>query len=166
VNIEKTAYHEAGHAITALHLNIPFTKVSIVSKEDYLGYVSTKPPKWFSPDSDNSYRTYNFINNRVMFAFSGLASEKIKFGRFNYSGAEQDLHTAIELSSYIISDTRELKAYLRWMKIKTLNFLNVSYRWKLVEVLAEELIHFNELEKRAVQEIRQKYLAQAGVSKI
>lgn len=153
MKIEATSYHEAGHAVTAYLLQIPMWNVSIEADKDYLGYVLLKYPKWFQPDIDNDTRTHNFIKKRIMVALAGREAEKIFTGRYNNVGAESDLGKVRELAMRIISDPKEIEAYIKWLRLSTQNFIKVPYRWYLIETLAKELVNKKHLKRKEVKEL-------------
>lgn len=153
MKIKATAYHEAGHAIAAYTLQIPMWDISIEADKDYLGYLLLKYPKWFQPDIDYDSRTSDFVKKRIMVALAGREAEKIITGRYNNIGAESDLNTVREFAMRIISDPKEIEAYIKWLRLSTINLLKVPYRWKLIETLAEELLQRKHLKRKEVREV-------------
>jgi ATP-dependent Zn protease len=55
--LERTAYHEAGHAVAAYSLRWKIIEVSIVPDPDSLGHVTRTPLKDFHPDDDTRFST-------------------------------------------------------------------------------------------------------------
>jgi len=94
-----TAYHEAGHAVTAYFLpNFdPVHKVSIIPRGRAEGYVLAMPEE----DKHNLTRTE--ILNRVIMSLGGRAAEVIAFDEIS-TGAQYDLETATKLVRKMVTE--------------------------------------------------------------
>jgi hypothetical protein len=89
---ERTARHEAGHAIVALHYAVPFEHVRVVADEELLGAV-------------RGFASNNSITNAV-FLMAGAAGEQIErkrpkltFAEVLRCGAQRDYEAAFEIAS-------------------------------------------------------------------
>jgi hypothetical protein len=93
---ERTAYHEAGHALVSaiLRPGIPVNMVSIVPEDDYLGVtVFDGSSPWLE-----RMRREDFLT-RLCVALAGRAGEYIKFGPDQMDdGADSDLASATSLA--------------------------------------------------------------------
>jgi cell division protease FtsH len=83
---ERTAYHEAGHAVLGMVIAgaDPVRKVSIVPRGQALGVT------FQSPDEDRYGYTKDQLRARIIGALGGRAAEEIAFGEVS-TGAESDL---------------------------------------------------------------------------
>src|SRR4051794_38002572 len=102
--LEVTAYHEAGHAVAAFHLDRPFHHVTIEPKDDGLGHVLfTRFYRSFNPSLRLTRRAEATIENQVLIGMSGMAAER-KFGgrsRRNWRSGSHDMKNALNLASYV-----------------------------------------------------------------
>ncbi|MEQ1568135.1 MAG: ATP-dependent zinc metalloprotease FtsH [Myxococcota bacterium] len=96
---QKTAYHEAGHAIVA-HLlpgHDPVHKVTIVPRGRALGVT------WTLPDEDQLEQTREQLTKRIMMAMGGRAAEEIVFNAIT-GGARSDLQQATQIARHMVCD--------------------------------------------------------------
>ena len=93
-----TAYHEAGHAITAavLPLMDPVTKVTIIPRGQALGVTVSEPAE----DRYNYSREY--LNNRIAMSLGGRAAEMIVFNEMT-NGASNDLQQSTQLARQMVT---------------------------------------------------------------
>jgi cell division protease FtsH len=86
VERERTAYHEAGHALLGMVQPgaDPVRKVSIVPRGRALGVT------FQSPDTDRYGYDVDYLHGRIIGALGGRAAEQIVFGNIT-TGAESDL---------------------------------------------------------------------------
>jgi len=93
------AYHEAGHAITALMLpeTDPLHKITIIPRGRSLGLTQQLPFKEHLTFS----RTY--LVNRIKILMGGRQAEELIFGT-QTSGASNDIVTATDIASKIVCD--------------------------------------------------------------
>jgi cell division protease FtsH len=94
---ERTAYHEAGHALLALLLPgaDPVHRVSIVPRGLALGAT------WQLPVDDRSNYAENDLQTRITCALGGRAAEKLVYGVAT-TGAENDLQQVTEIARRMV----------------------------------------------------------------
>jgi cell division protease FtsH len=95
-----TAYHEAGHAVCAIHVkgNDPLHKVTIVPRGRALGLAFTLP------EDDRVSVTREQLEARLVMAYGGRVSEEIVFGRDRVTtGASSDIQFATGLARRYVS---------------------------------------------------------------
>lgn len=157
--IEKTAYHEAGHAIACHFLRIGYRYVTIEPKEDAWGRVVHRPfPKSFQPDiidvGDNKLRLR--IERLIMVSFAGQATElALKGGKAteNIIYNTQDGKNAIDVALFLTEEEKELNAFLKWLWMRTFNWIKNPLYWLAVEELVKELLIKHKLSAREVKGI-------------
>jgi len=97
---ELTAYHEAGHAITALHVPSadPLHKATIIPRGRALGMVMQLP------EGDRYSMSYKWMTSRLVIMMGGRVAEEIKFGKENItSGAASDIDQATKLARAMVT---------------------------------------------------------------
>ncbi|MDI1283779.1 MAG: ATP-dependent zinc metalloprotease FtsH [Reyranella sp.] len=101
-NEEKTltAYHEAGHALVALHVpkSDPLHKVTIIPRGRALGVTMQLPER------DHLSHTKQFLESRLAILFGGRTAEDIIFGPENVTtGAASDIQMATQTARAMIT---------------------------------------------------------------
>jgi len=93
-----TAYHEAGHAITARVVSTTdkVERVSIIPAGMAGGYTA------FKPEEDTAYRTKSQLIESIVKALGGKAAEEIVFGEIT-TGAYSDLKQANSIARNMIT---------------------------------------------------------------
>jgi len=97
---ELTAYHEAGHAIVALHVPVadPVHKATIIPRGRALGMVMQLP------EGDRYSMSYRWMVSRLAIMMGGRVAEEIKFGKENItSGAASDIEQATKLARAMVT---------------------------------------------------------------
>lgn len=97
---ELTAYHEAYHAITALHVpsSDPLHKATIIPRGRALGMVMQLP------EGDRYSMSYKYMISRLIIMMGGRVAEEIKFGKENItSGASSDIDQATKLARAMVT---------------------------------------------------------------
>ena len=96
-NKEKTAYHEAGHAVAAklLPTQDNVHQVSIIPRGRAGGYTLSLP------DTDKSYISKNEMLEDIVMMLAGRAAEKIVFNDIN-TGASNDLEKATQTARKMV----------------------------------------------------------------
>jgi cell division protease FtsH len=96
----KTAYHEAGHAITALYVPTadPVHKATIIPRGRALGMVMQLP------EGDRYSISYKWMISRLVIMMGGRVAEELKFGKENItSGASSDIQQATKLARSMVT---------------------------------------------------------------
>ncbi|MBI5407176.1 MAG: ATP-dependent metallopeptidase FtsH/Yme1/Tma family protein [Nitrospirae bacterium] len=93
-----TAYHEAGHALTAWELpgTDPIYKVSIIPRGMAMGATQ------LLPEEDRHYYPRTYLMNRLSVSLAGRVAEKIVFNDIS-SGAQNDLKEATSLAEKMVA---------------------------------------------------------------
>ena len=93
-----TAYHEAGHALTAWELPgaDPIYKVSIIPRGMAMGVTQ------LLPGEDRHYYPRTYLMNRLSINLAGRVAEKIVFNDIS-SGAQNDLKDATSLAEKMVA---------------------------------------------------------------
>ncbi len=94
---ERTAYHEAGHALLGMLEPgaDPVRKISIIPRGRALGVT------FQSPDSDRYAYDRAYLRGRIIGALGGRAAEEVVFGTFT-TGAESDLVTVTRIARSMV----------------------------------------------------------------
>ncbi|WP_271897097.1 ATP-dependent zinc metalloprotease FtsH [Candidatus Phyllobacterium onerii] len=97
---ELTAYHEAGHAIVALNVEVadPLHKATIIPRGRALGMVMQLP------EGDRYSMSYKWMVSRLAIMMGGRIAEELKFGKENItSGASSDIEQATKLARAMVT---------------------------------------------------------------
>ena len=95
---EKTAYHEAGHALIAWTVKGAdrVHKVTVIPRGRALGVTQTLP------EEDKMNITEGELNDRLAFLLGGRSAEKLIYGQYS-AGAENDLEQATALARRMVT---------------------------------------------------------------
>lgn len=96
---KRTAYHEAGHALTAFHM--PYAdelrKVSIIPRGMSLGFTEQ------TPREDKLNYGQHYLEDRIAIMLGGRCAEKLVFDEVS-SGAANDLQQATTLARHMVTE--------------------------------------------------------------
>jgi cell division protease FtsH len=97
-DLNVTAYHEGGHALTGLLLEgtDPVTKVTIVPRGQALGVTM------YTPLDDRYNYSQEYLLARIVTALGGRAAEKVVFDRIT-TGAENDLQRVTQIARQMVT---------------------------------------------------------------
>lgn len=98
---ELTAYHEAGHALVALHVpkHDPLHKVTIIPRGRALGVTMSLPER------DKLSLTKTELTSRLAMAFGGRVAEELIFGTDNITtGAGNDIQQATGIARRMVTE--------------------------------------------------------------
>ena len=147
--LERTAFHEAGHAVVAHVLGRGIVRITINAGEDFYGQVlNTRFSDSFRPDVETSGHTRSFIEREVKICFAGNAAESARLGREVRGGAHHDFASAVDLLSHLTGSNEEIEAYANWLWVCTKNKIKTPLNWSLITALAQELLKKREMSGR------------------
>jgi hypothetical protein len=151
--LERTAYHEAGHALLAFRFHIPIKEISIIEKGDSLGHVSSThlPQSLILGTYSN-----NIIEKYIMWCFSGLAAESIVTGKKNYVGASLDSESATELIIRNVGSSEQATQYSEEMWKKTISWMKLPTNLNYLHLIAAILLQKKKLTKKDLKNIFKK----------
>jgi hypothetical protein len=162
--IERTAYHEAGHAVAAIAERRGIKTVSIEPTAEYMGRVQMV--KADLPDDLGvghggpvSPRTELWVGRELRIDLAGPLAERRFVGRYNRAGAGGDHANVVNLGS-CLHHGETLDRYIAYMRERTRAFIEHPLQWVRVEAIAEELLarrtitgtRARELYRRAIAE--------------
>jgi ATP-dependent Zn protease len=135
--LERTAFHEAGHAIIALWHGRPVGQVSILPDNTRLGYCEIRKGQ---------------VNMLILLA--GAASEaRLTGGDHSWEGAAQDLNDVRQLSRQRAPNDRQAERLERRMLAKVEKLLGQPSVWQAVEELAQQLLKNTTISGRAARHL-------------
>ncbi|GCE11224.1 ATP-dependent zinc metalloprotease FtsH [Tengunoibacter tsumagoiensis] len=113
-DLDVTAYHEGGHALTGLLLedSDPVTKVTIVPRGQALGVTM------YTPIDDRYNYSKEYLLTRLVTALGGRAAEKVVFNQIT-TGAENDLQRVTQIARQMV---------MRWGMSERLGTISFSNR--------------------------------------
>ncbi|MCC7510088.1 MAG: hypothetical protein IT464_12070 [Planctomycetes bacterium] len=149
---ERTAYHEAGHAVMSWICGWPVMAVSIENEDGELGHTVRQVPDGFAvssyasrgvwTDSEHFWR----LMQTAMITLAGIQAEVLQFGGESeeYADwAESDMAEARAAIRQMCSQEDEIEetACLNYLAIRTRNQLgNRINSWPYVDALAKRLL--------------------------
>jgi hypothetical protein len=154
--IESTAYHEAGHAVAALHVGRAVKSVTIVPDDDGSdGKVRHYPlrGKWLQPDVHIDTRARNHFETTITVLLAGPAAERKYRGRWNHQGAGADRDRAFDLALRLVGSEKQLTPYWEWRNQIAMDLWENEYVWEQVKRLAAELLERRTMSGPAVREL-------------
>jgi hypothetical protein len=147
-----TAYHEAGHAVVALSLGVPFLFVTVKETDDYLGVM--RHPEGYSEVLANSqYEEFGdeAYKAAAMVSIAGYAAECIYSGSpgdFMDDCYEHDRSSFIDLVMRLGMDTERIG-----LRIAAETRALLESRWPEVELVAATLLERQTLTAQEVENL-------------
>jgi len=143
---ERTAYHEAGHAVVALWHGRPVGQVSILPDQTRLGYCVIQKGQ-FGPRHDP-------LEINMLILLAGVASEaRWTGGDPCWLGASQDLLEVRKLSRLRAPNNHQAERLEKRMFAKVENPLERTPVWNAIERIAAELLEKTTLSGRATRHL-------------
>ncbi len=152
--VERTAYHEAGHAVAAYLRHLRFTSISIVPDTGTLGRCEfSETAIVLDLDSSAALRTRRRIETMIIVSLAGVIAESLLTGRHNWRGAHADLHDAARYASLVTASVEELRAYERWLWEHTRTLLRARPGRLAIQQLAAVLMEDRRIGERRARAI-------------
>lgn len=151
--LERTAYHEAGHAVANFRLRLRVGRVTIRldSNAGTLGscYGGRAIQRRHNVESDAGDWNRIRMERDVIVLLAGHEAEAYFSGRRNHIGARVDREGAIDLLSYFAGDfyeksgagkQEESRAYYRLLQIRARHLVRNRGNWEMVRAVAKRLL--------------------------
>jgi hypothetical protein len=152
--LEATAYHEAGHAIAAWWLQLPFKRVTITPNADAgsLGHLlHDRAPKWFNPEIKAGDRQRLRAERHIITGFAGQIAEGKYRGRRPRYGMDSDNSQAVNMATYFCISTDTTEALLHFCFLSSRDL--IAKWWWAVEAVALALLDRTTLSCEEVKEV-------------
>jgi hypothetical protein len=160
---ERTAYHEAGHAVMAYLEQIAISHASIIENEESFGRVVLKSVVGPSFEFDLSWRNRKSIEKHCKVYLAGSIAERLARGRANWRGAHGDRSALANLIQYVYAQEEVVKAYVDYLSALTASELKNERTWRAVTAVAKELLERGRLGGRTVRRIVREALRPPGM---
>lgn len=156
--LERNAYHEAGHAVVAHALGRRFTGVTIIPGVDAMGRCRYAEARNFDPDLPDMYsgpRIERVVEHQIMGYLAGPIAEGILTGEKSWrkTGGNGDVPRAVDLAVYMKGTIEETEAYLDGLWVQTEELVGRRESWAAIEALAAELVEQREVGEGRAREI-------------
>lgn len=158
LRLERTAYHEAGHAVAAFLMRRRVLSVTIVPDEDAgsLGHNRYGVLPNIHPDYEIDSRTVRVIEREIVVSLAGWAAE----ARLDASArreasylGDDDWHKAYDLATYVTGSPEEMEAYVNWLWVRAKYMIALPPQWAAVKGLASDLLERRRIGGRRVREV-------------
>jgi ATP-dependent Zn protease len=140
-----TAHHEAGHAVVALALGRVVQRVSVKSNQLRLGHCELK--------KGAARPTKDLLETEILILLGGLAAEIRHMGRYDPTGAAQDLRAVRSMAQMRAGSQPQVERLERRMLDKTEHILDQPGVWLAAERIAEELLRSTTISGRAARHL-------------
>ena len=140
MNLEATAYHEAGHAVIAMGLGRSIQRVSILPKRESLGRCEFQTGRT-RPSED-------WLEREILISLAGLAAEARFTGEYLWDGAARDLQSVKRLAIQRVGE-RQAERLQKRLLAKVEHLLAQPETWRAVELIAAELLRCETISGRA-----------------
>ena len=157
--LERTAYHEAGHAVMAYILQQKFRFITIDPEkldENTGGLVKLEHSrKHLETIKFGGLHDRALIEKQIKVTLGGEVACGLFVGRKSWELSEDDAQACLSLADSQCGDAEESDAYLNWLLLSVRNELNLPYNWVRVRAVAEALMKEKTLSYRKAREIIQ-----------
>jgi len=152
---QRTAYHEAGHAVLDWRLGTRLRRATIIANpgDQTLGHVlPVKIDRRFDPSLHDQYTVRRRLEPRIVAMMAGVIAERRFTGRRrNWAGAESDLHEAQGLALHCLGGNtgKAFTKYFAWLFEESREW--VEAEWPRIEAVAPALLERETLNGRELR---------------
>ena len=155
VELQATAFHEAGHAVAAMECRVRLSIVSIIPDDESYGHCTYSIRKWKrSPEWENSTKWRYRLENLAIVALSGVAAQESYLGSEPEHGFESDVDKALDYLNHLSGSDEELRAYFEWIRQRAMGLVSKPVNAAVIGGLAKALLEREELDQEVVRSIR------------
>lgn len=135
------AFHEAGHAVAAVVLDVPFDGVSILPGAESLGRSIfsgvTLPPDWFHSLSRDEC---DLIERRIVVVLCGPEAERFSGERTGYQSIASDWGLVADLLKPLQLGAEGIGNYHDWLKERARSVIDGAFNRRAIEAVAAALM--------------------------
>lgn len=155
---ERTAVHEAGHAVLCCVLRVPFRRVTIKPRGDSAGRVVGRAwPASFRPDVSFGPHVARRLEAEIMVLFGGYVAEREHFGdEPGEDGWSADREKIADLILYLAGP----EAQRRVDELRARSLEHLRDTWPAVEAVARRLLEAETLKAPEVRRVYRAAMAQ------
>jgi len=165
--LERTAYHEAGHAFMAYDLRRKFHFITIDPEKldkNTEGMVKmVRSNKLFEAIEFGDFDSRTLTEKQIKITLGGEVACGLLVGPKSCH-LSQDAQVSMHLAQSQCGNAEEADAYLNWLWLSVRNQLRLPHNWACVQALAKALMKHKTLSYRKAREIirtaRDKYSSQ------
>lgn len=139
-----TAYHEAGHAVMALVLDRPVTRVSVRPDRELLGECQFGKSV-FRPSED-------WLEREILIALGGIAAEARLSGNYDWQAAGKDQKYVRRLTVQRAGERRAERLQRRLLA-RAEHLIAQEEHWQAVELIAAELVKHGDISGRTARHL-------------
>lgn len=154
--LERTAYHEAGHVVMSYKFNVGIKNVTIIpnEKENRLGCVSQYKIRDtdLSPDMLWLEKSKNKIEKRIGILMAGYIAEKLFFKRVSSVGSCSDMKKVAQWIDGLSGPIDLNNAHYEYLYLKTYYCLKDPLRKYLIKIIAKELLNKKYMKGKEIRE--------------
>jgi hypothetical protein len=163
---QTAAYHEAGHAVAAMALEVGVDRVTVVGDYDTLGMI-VLAQGWphlragFDPHDPKDRR---LAENWILLALAGEFAEADHMGRepdFSKPGSLWDYEHAEALAKLLLSRPGSDDASFEMMTSRAHQFVREPLRWRQITAVATHLARLGELNRTQIEQFMEEIAAAA-----
>lgn len=167
-SIEKTAHHEAGHAIVCVHFRVPLHSITIAPNDAQgtLGCVHhdtlLRGIEMYGGNLSDEEMVK--VQQDFVIALAGVNAERLACGRNNHVGAHGDYSHVLAIAMELYPQ-KTAAAFIEYLSFRAIDILelpdNMYAREHLVPVLLERKTLDGEDATRLIQQFRQEWFQEA-----
>ena len=135
------AFHEAGHAVAAVVLDVPFDRVSILADAESLGRSifsgATLPPDWFHSLSRDEC---DLVERRIVVALCGPEAERLSGERTGYQSTASDWGLVADLLKSLALGEEGIRNYHDWLKDRARSVIDGGFNGRAIAAVAAALM--------------------------
>lgn len=150
---ERTAYHEAGHALIAFVLRRRVCRLTIVPEGGATGtclYGAFRGD--VIADAARNRWTRFRLEREICLSLAGPVAESIRaHGRTHAAGARGDMVAAQNLAAVLARSESEMHAHVKWLWTRTRNVLHTPELWTLVCRVSDALLNAKTIRERELR---------------
>lgn len=167
--LEQTAYHEAGHAVVACLMGIPFTSVTVAPgpvpvdefRRTTMGQINFKFewPEWavpFHPDFDRK-RTRKYVARNVCMTVARPLAETLRTRCWRQppgqEGDDEFMAFEVALSCEVARTPKDTHRWVNHLRFSTLETLQLPHVWAAVDAVAQRLVKRKRLNSAEVHRL-------------